>query len=156
MDRGRIVDELERLPGGMPGLCPASADDAREAFALPPQRRTRSGGRRHWVLIFGLLAALTAMMAAITVFAFDSARQRKEAEIWYVHTLDVLLATSELKTSVNAALRGERGYLLTHDDRSSKSISNRAARAGRGSPSSKGSPSIIRGSSRILRRWRRG
>lgn len=117
MDRRQIANELSKFPGGSARPGPVSTCGARETLALPPQRRARSGSRRHWGLIFGLLAALTAMMAAITVFAFDSARQRKEAEIWYVHTLDVLLATSEFKTSVNAALRGERGYLLTQDDR---------------------------------------
>ncbi len=32
-----------------------------------------------------------------------------------MHTLQVLLLTGELKTSVHSALRGERGYLLTRD-----------------------------------------
>ena len=45
------------------------------------------------------------------------AARRAAAERAYVHTLDVLIVAGQLSTAVHAALRGKRGYLLTHDRR---------------------------------------
>ena len=73
--------------------------------------------RRIWTIGFVALGALAALVAAVVANAADASRQRRAAERIYVHTLDVLLATSELEASVNAALRGERGFLLTDDPR---------------------------------------
>lgn len=75
--------------------------------------RTHARKRR----IFGLatLATIALLVAFIIANAFSAAAQRREAERWYVHSFDVLIATGELKTSIHAALRGERGYLLTGD-----------------------------------------
>jgi diguanylate cyclase (GGDEF)-like protein len=66
---------------------------------------------------FGLaaLAAIGLLVALIIGNAFAASSQRREAETSYVHSFDVLLAASELKTSIHGALRGERGYLLTGD-----------------------------------------
>lgn len=70
-----------------------------------------------WITGFAALALLAALLTAVVANVIDAAAQRRGAERIYVHTLDVLLSTSELKASVNAALRGERGYLLTADER---------------------------------------
>ena len=73
--------------------------------------------RRYWITGYLSLFALAAMLVAVVANAADAAARRRAAERAYVHTLDVLIATGELATAVNAALRGERGYLLTHDPR---------------------------------------
>jgi diguanylate cyclase (GGDEF)-like protein len=70
---------------------------------------------RVWLVVFPALLALSATFTAVAGNMVDAADQRDRAETWYVHTLEVLIVTGELKTSVHAALRGERGYLLTRD-----------------------------------------
>lgn len=72
---------------------------------------------RVWLFVFPALAILTATLAALILNSHEATSQRREADRLYVQTLDVLLATSGIKSAVNAALRGERGYLLTHDRR---------------------------------------
>ena len=77
----------------------------------------RPGTRRLRLTIIGLLAALSMLMMAIVSYGHESTIQRNNARTWYLHTLNVLLVSGEFKTSVHAALRGERGYLLTADRR---------------------------------------
>jgi diguanylate cyclase (GGDEF)-like protein len=72
---------------------------------------------RVWLFVFPALAILAATLAALILDSHGAISQRREAEQRYVQTLDMLLATSGIKSSVNAALRGERGYLLTNDSR---------------------------------------
>ncbi|HYW14671.1 MAG TPA: diguanylate cyclase [Allosphingosinicella sp.] len=72
---------------------------------------------RVWLFVFPALAVLTATLAALILNSHDAVRQRRDADRSYVQTLDVLLAAGGIKSAVNAALRGERGYLLTHDRR---------------------------------------
>lgn len=60
---------------------------------------------------------LAATLIEITLTARDASHHRRDAEYWQVHTLDVLLAAGAIKSAANAALRGERGYLLTDDRR---------------------------------------
>jgi diguanylate cyclase (GGDEF)-like protein len=72
---------------------------------------------RVWLFVFPALAILTATLAALILNSHEAISQRREADQRYVQTLDMLLATSGIKSAVNAALRGERGYLLTHDRR---------------------------------------
>ena len=73
--------------------------------------------RRIWAIGFVALAALAALFSAVVANGVQAAEERRAAERAYVHTLDVLLSTSELEAAVNAAVRGERGYLLTDDPR---------------------------------------
>lgn len=61
----------------------------------------------------GALAAIALMLAWIIASGFWSAAERRDAQAWRVHSLDVLLASGRLETAVNQALRGERGYLIT-------------------------------------------
>src|SRR5688500_12720569 len=72
---------------------------------------------RVWLFVFPALAILTATLAALILNGYEATSQRREADRLYVETLDVLIATGGIKSAVNAALRGERGYLLTHDRR---------------------------------------
>lgn len=64
---------------------------------------------------FGAMFVMAAMFAAIIVNALLATSQRRKVEALHLHTLDVLLVSGGLETALNAALRGERGYLLTHD-----------------------------------------
>jgi diguanylate cyclase (GGDEF)-like protein len=73
------------------------------------QRKAR--GRRF--VGFGAMGAIGILFAAIVGNAFQAAAEQRQAEQWRVHTLEVLLALSTTETSVNTALRGARGYLLT-------------------------------------------
>ena len=71
--------------------------------------------RRRRVLGFGALAAISLMFLAIMANSFKAGAERDRAEDLHVHTLNVLLLAGRLETAVNAALRGQRGYLITHD-----------------------------------------
>lgn len=77
----------------------------------------RNARLRVWLFVFPALTILTATLAALILNGHEATSQRREADRLYVQTLDVLLATGAIKSAVNAALRGERGYLLTHDRR---------------------------------------
>lgn len=70
---------------------------------------------RVWLVVFPTLLALAATFSAVAGNMVAAAVERDRAERLYVHTLEVLIVSGELKTSVNGALRGERGYLLTRD-----------------------------------------
>lgn len=59
------------------------------------------------------LAAIGVMLALIVAGGFLTSAERRKAESGRVHSLDVLLAAGRLEAAVNAALRGERGYLIT-------------------------------------------
>lgn len=71
--------------------------------------------RRIWLIVFPIVLALAATLSAVAANAIGVTQQRERAERWHVHTLEVLLATGALNTTIHAALRGERGYLLTGD-----------------------------------------
>ena len=69
--------------------------------------------RRLSALLALALILLTALTSALVINGAQSTAQHRKAEGWYVHTFDVLIAASALRTSAYAALRGERGFLLT-------------------------------------------
>ena len=71
--------------------------------------------RRRRLLGFGALAAISLMFATIMINSFKVSADRERAEALHVHTLNVLLLAGRLETAVNAALRGQRGYLITRD-----------------------------------------
>lgn len=70
---------------------------------------------RVWLIVFPTLLALAAIFSAVAGNMLAASGERERAERWYVHTLEVLIVTGELKTSIHGALRGERGYLLTRN-----------------------------------------
>ena len=74
----------------------------------------KKAGRRRLISLCALIAIAT-LFALIIVNAFRVTEQRREAERWQRHSLDVLLVTSRLETAANEALRGERGFLITGD-----------------------------------------
>ncbi|RYY26452.1 MAG: diguanylate cyclase [Sphingomonadales bacterium] len=73
-----------------------------------------SSRRRH-IYGFGAVIALALMLVAITVNSIHASQRRKEAEGWQMHTMQVLLTAEKVRSAANAALRGERGYLITAD-----------------------------------------
>ena len=80
-----------------------------------PLPNERKGSVRRHLAGFGAMLVLGLLLAALLFNARTAAAERRSAETWYVHTLDVLLATEKLKGALHGALRGERGYLLTSD-----------------------------------------
>lgn len=66
---------------------------------------------------FSALAIAALLLASMTLNAVLTADARKSAQQWQMHTLEVLLTTERARSAMNQALRGERGYLLTRDDR---------------------------------------
>lgn len=62
-----------------------------------------------------VLAALAALLTLASWQARQAAQERDDAEMWSTHTRDVLIITDEVKVDALSAIRGERGYLLTHD-----------------------------------------
>lgn len=85
------------------------ADDPHDEDAVP-------GGRRKRLVIgFGALLFLAMLFAAIVINAYNAAERRREAQAWYVHTFQVIVATEAMKSVANMAMRGERGYLITGD-----------------------------------------
>ena len=75
--------------------------------------RKKAGRRR--LLSLCALIAIAALFALIIANGFRVTEQRREAERWQRHSLEVLLVTGRLETAVNEAMRGERGYLITND-----------------------------------------
>ena len=65
---------------------------------------------------FGAMFVMAAMFAAIIVNALQATAERRRVEALHLRTLDILLVSGGIETALNEALRGERGYLLTHDD----------------------------------------
>ena len=55
------------------------------------------GGRRQRLAIgFGALLILAMLFAAIAIIASNAAEKRREAQAWYVHSFEVLLAAEEM------------------------------------------------------------
>ena len=77
----------------------------------------RNARLRVWLFVFPALTILAATLGALILDSHSATVQRREADRRYVQAFDMLLATGGIKSAVNAALRGERGYLLTHDRR---------------------------------------
>ncbi|WP_370034850.1 sensor domain-containing diguanylate cyclase [Qipengyuania mesophila] len=79
------------------------------------RRSQRSDWRSYFLIAcVGLLAIL---LAGASLSAMRSAKERGIAEQWQVHTLEVLIETDRLRTASLSKLRGERGFLLTDDER---------------------------------------
>jgi diguanylate cyclase (GGDEF)-like protein len=74
----------------------------------------RKAARRRVLGLTGLFV-LFALFATVVANTLAAAGDRRRAEAIRVHTLDVLLVAGRLETALNAAIRGERGYLITGD-----------------------------------------
>lgn len=71
--------------------------------------------RRRHLFGFGAVIALAFLLVAIALNAARADLDRKHAEGLHLHTLHVLLANEQIHSAVEAALRDERGYLITGD-----------------------------------------
>jgi CHASE3 domain sensor protein len=74
----------------------------------------KKAGRRRLVSLCALIAIAT-LFTLIIANSFRVTEERRDAERWQRHSLDVLLATGRLESAANETLRGERGYLITGD-----------------------------------------
>ncbi len=75
------------------------------------------GGLTPWrrASIAGLLAL--ALLIVLAVLNFQAAADRRRAADWQMHTFNVLLNAERLTARLSDLQRGQRGYLLTGDDR---------------------------------------
>ena len=62
------------------------------------------------------LSVLAGLLLASTWLTFQTSADAREALRWEAHTRYVLALTGELKLAALSTIRGERGYLLTHDE----------------------------------------
>lgn len=72
----------------------------------------KKAGRRRLISLCALIA-IASLFALIIANAFRVTEQRRQAEYWQRHSLDVLLVTGRLEAAINETLRGERGFLIT-------------------------------------------
>lgn len=72
--------------------------------------------RRGGWLVLGLFAAISVLIATFSLHMERAAQQRRDAEQWHIHTLEVLERSQDLRIGTYDILRGERGYLLTGKD----------------------------------------
>lgn len=69
-----------------------------------------------WWLVVASFALLTILITLFSIHTMHAASERREAERWHTHTLDVLEVADEFRAATFGILRGERGYLLTGND----------------------------------------
>jgi len=75
--------------------------------------RRRCRRRQHFM--FGAIALFAALLVVLVASARVSEKERRNAEAWYVHTLQVLLLTGRLNSAVQGSLHAQRSYVLTAD-----------------------------------------
>jgi diguanylate cyclase (GGDEF)-like protein len=82
----------------------------------PHDQHAVPGGRQQRIVLgFGALLILALLFVGIAVNANNATQARRDTQAWYVHTFEVLVATEAMKSAVNMAIRGERGFLITGD-----------------------------------------
>ena len=79
-------------------------------------RRSRGSDWRSYFLI-GCVALLAVMLAGASYSAFQSSQDRSAARERQIHTLEVMREADRLRTASLQQVRGERGFLLTGEDR---------------------------------------
>jgi diguanylate cyclase (GGDEF)-like protein len=67
--------------------------------------------------MFGAIALFAALLVVLVASARVSEKERRDADAWYVHTLQVLLLTSRLNSAVQGTLHAQRSYVLTAESR---------------------------------------
>jgi diguanylate cyclase (GGDEF)-like protein len=85
--------------------------DALDESAVP------KGRKRRLAIGFGALIILAMLFAAVAINAKNAADTRRMTQNWYVHSFEVLVAVEAMRAAVNMSMRGERGYLITGDDK---------------------------------------
>lgn len=78
---------------------------------------TRARHRRQWIG-FGALILLVVLLLGLVMSTMQQARMRKAAELQHVRTQQVLIATGRLQSTIHAAGRSVRGFMITNDARS--------------------------------------
>jgi len=63
--------------------------------------------------MFGAIALFAALLVVLVASARASEKERRDADAWYVHTLQVLLLTGRLNSAVQETLHAQRSYVLT-------------------------------------------
>jgi PAS domain S-box-containing protein len=76
----------------------------------------RAARVRRWVGAAIVLAAIAAFAAVVVTFALQTDGQRLGAAFWERHSLQVQLAVQTLRTALDQAESGQRGYLLVGDE----------------------------------------
>lgn len=76
------------------------------------EHQMRRGG---YFVCLGALVVLALLLGLLLHNASAADGDRRAAGRWYVHTLNVLIVTGELKASLHQAIESERAYLLTAD-----------------------------------------
>ncbi len=76
------------------------------------------GATRAWLIWAAFFVALVSLTTALALNSQAAQRQQRQAQWWRTHTLNVLIDAERLDTALNKALRGERGYVLTHHPKS--------------------------------------
>ena len=66
-------------------------------------------------MVMATLIGLAILLGAAIVLTRQSSERRDQATQWVLHTLEVLDSTSRLRIAAFDAMRGERGYLITHE-----------------------------------------
>jgi len=79
--------------------------------------RERRLCRRRQHFMFGAIALFAALLVVLVASARASEEERRDADAWYVHTLQVLLQTGGVNSAVQGALHAQRSYVLTADPR---------------------------------------
>ena len=79
-------------------------------------RRSRGSDWRSYFLI-GCVALLAVLLAGASYSAFRSSQDRSAARERQIHTLEVLLEADNMRTATLQQVRGERGFLLTGEER---------------------------------------
>ena len=75
--------------------------------------RRRCRRRQHFM--FGAIALFAALLVVLVAGARASEKERRDADVWYFHTLQVLLLTGRLNGAVQGTLHAQRSYVLTAD-----------------------------------------
>jgi diguanylate cyclase (GGDEF)-like protein len=94
-------------------------DEARSSSrlrALVPARLRRMVRAKSWWLVVAAFALLTLLITIFNIYMMRAASERREAERWHTHTLEILQTGADFRTSTFDILRGERGYLLTGNE----------------------------------------
>lgn len=76
------------------------------------EREERASSYRH-LLIIGAAIGLMLLLFTFVRTVQTTETERRAADEWYIHTLQVLVATGDLDSAVQRSLHAERGYLLT-------------------------------------------
>lgn len=79
-----------------------------------------------WLSIFWLgVAATVGVLVAMAITTQSAAEQRQSAEVWQMHTVEVLRAVGALQTAIDRLDAAEHAFLLLHDEVHSRHVAER-------------------------------